>query len=257
MELLTTLGLSDSAGRHWLGKLLEIKYRLPRLWQRVLDGEVAPLAGLQDRRGDHVAPARRRRVRRRRARAVRALAVVEPARAHIEKARAEFDPEEVQRRRDADPRQFDIRADPAGIDGTPGSRDSWTPPTLSTSTPPSPPAPPGLGEVSDVPPRRPPLHGGRRLGRAQNALDLTDGSSGSRGRCSILMTDAQVAELRTDRHERPSRPGRRMVRRPATSRSAQCSTSTTTTASAASPHRDDPRAGVLTWPQLRLPLLHP
>ncbi len=40
VELITTLGKSDAAGRHWVGNALEVKYRLPRLWRRVLDGEV-------------------------------------------------------------------------------------------------------------------------------------------------------------------------------------------------------------------------
>ncbi len=41
VELITTLGKPDSAGRRWLGQALEARYRLPRLWQRVLDAEVA------------------------------------------------------------------------------------------------------------------------------------------------------------------------------------------------------------------------
>src|SRR5690349_19764786 len=40
VAVLTALGRSDSAGRHWLGKVLELKHRLPRIWQRVLDLEV-------------------------------------------------------------------------------------------------------------------------------------------------------------------------------------------------------------------------
>ena len=42
VELVTTLEKSDSAGRVFVGKCLELKYRLPRLWQRVLDAEVEP-----------------------------------------------------------------------------------------------------------------------------------------------------------------------------------------------------------------------
>ncbi len=38
VELVTTLEKSDSAGRVFVGKCLELKYRLPQLWQRVLDG---------------------------------------------------------------------------------------------------------------------------------------------------------------------------------------------------------------------------
>ena len=117
VELVTNLGLSDGAGRHFLGIWLEVRYRLPRLWQRVLDLEVAPW--------------RARRV----AESTRSLpwggADYVDARldgfAHslswaqlertVEAARVEFDPEEVERRRAADPRHFDVRTDRAGIDG--------------------------------------------------------------------------------------------------------------------------------------------
>ncbi len=40
VELITTLGKSDPAGRRFVGHALETKYRLPRLWRRVLAGEV-------------------------------------------------------------------------------------------------------------------------------------------------------------------------------------------------------------------------
>ena len=117
VELVTSLGLSDGAGRHFLGIWLEVRYRLPRLWQRVLDLEVAPW--------------RARRV----AESTRSLPLEGAAYvdvkldgfAHslswaqlertVEAARVEFDPEEVERRRAADPRHFDVRIDRAGIDG--------------------------------------------------------------------------------------------------------------------------------------------
>ena len=123
VELLATLGLSDSAGRHWLGKALEIKYRLPRLWQRVLDGEVAPWRAFKIAEATMSLP-------------LDGAAFVDGALAPfahslswsqldrtIEKARAQFDPEEVQRAATPTPARFDIRTDGPASTATPGSRD--------------------------------------------------------------------------------------------------------------------------------------
>ncbi len=81
VELLTTLGLSDSAGRHWLGKALELKYRLPRLWRRVLDLEVAPWRAFRVAESTQSLPLAGAAFVDARLAGVRPLAVVVPARA--------------------------------------------------------------------------------------------------------------------------------------------------------------------------------
>ena len=40
MEYAAALGMSTDAGKAHVGTTLELRYRLPRLWQRVLDGKV-------------------------------------------------------------------------------------------------------------------------------------------------------------------------------------------------------------------------
>ncbi len=174
VELLVTLGLSDSAGRHWLGKALETKYRLPRLWQRVLDGEVAPWRAFKIAEATMSLP-------------LDGAAFVDGALAPfahslswsqlertIEKARTLYDPEEVQRRRDADPRRFDIRTHATGIDGftwVEGLMDAADALDLDAAVSS---VAAQLGEVTDLPldVRRSMAAG--EIGRAQLALDLTD-----------------------------------------------------------------------------------
>ncbi len=117
VELLTTLGLSDTAGRHWLGKALELKYRLPRLWRRVLDLEVAPWRAFRVAESTQSLPlAGAAFVDARLASFAHSLSWSQLERT-VEAARAEFDPAEAERRRAADPRHFDVRTDQAGIDG--------------------------------------------------------------------------------------------------------------------------------------------
>src|SRR3954469_24120675 len=41
-ELAVALGVSTDAGRAFLGLAMELRYRLPRLWKRVTDGDLAP-----------------------------------------------------------------------------------------------------------------------------------------------------------------------------------------------------------------------
>ena len=117
VELITTLGKSDGAGRRWLGKALEVKYRLPRLWARVLDGEVAVWRAFRMAEFTISLP-------------LDGAAFVDAGLAPfahdlswaqlertVEAARAVYDPDEVERRRHADPRRFDVRLDQTGIDG--------------------------------------------------------------------------------------------------------------------------------------------
>src|SRR3954447_24962022 len=41
-ELTAALGLSTEAGKRFLGECLELRYRLPRLWARVISGDLDP-----------------------------------------------------------------------------------------------------------------------------------------------------------------------------------------------------------------------
>ncbi len=117
VELITSLGKPDGVGRRWLGKALEVKYRLPRLWRRVLDGEVAVWRALRMAEFTISLP-------------LDGAAFVDEAVAPfahdlswaqlertVEAARAVYDPDEVERRRSTDPRRFDVRLDQTGIDG--------------------------------------------------------------------------------------------------------------------------------------------
>ena len=196
VELITTLGMSDPAGRRYVGRALELKYRLPRLWRRVLDGEVQVWRAFKVAESTMSLP-------------LDGAAFVDQALAPfahslswsqlertIERARAEFDPEEVQRRRDADPRRFDIRTGGTGVDGftwVEGLMDAADALDLDAAVSS---VAAQIGEYSDLPldVRRSMAAG--EIGRAQLALDLTDGPTGRGVDVSILMTDAQVAELR-------------------------------------------------------------
>ncbi len=109
----------------------------------------------------------------------------------------EFDPEEARRRREADPRHFRVRTDQSGIDGF-----TWVEGLLDASDALDLDAAVasvaaqlgdlGCEETLDV--RRSLAVG--EIARAQLALDLTDTGPGRGVDVSILMTDAQVAQLR-------------------------------------------------------------
>ena len=196
VELITTLGRSDAAGRHWVGSALEVKYRLPRLWRRVLDGEVEVWRAFKVAESTMSLP-------------LDGAAFVDTALAPfahslswtqlertIEKARTLYDPDEVQRRRDADPRRFDVRTTGTGIDGftwVEGLMDAADALDLDAAVSS---VAAQLGEVCDLPldVRRSMAAG--EMGRAQLALDLTTPTTGRGVDVSILMTDIQVAELR-------------------------------------------------------------
>src|SRR3954468_22292201 len=46
-ELAIALGVSADAARGFLGEAMELRYRLPKLWQRVVDGRGVPWRGPQ------------------------------------------------------------------------------------------------------------------------------------------------------------------------------------------------------------------
>ena len=197
VELLTTLGLSDTAGRYFLGRCLEIRYRLPRLWARVVDLQVAvwrafkiadatmslPLDGAAFVDGT-LAPF------------AHSLSWSQLERT-VEAARAEFDPEEVERRRNADPRHFDVRTEQASIDGyayVDGLLDLSDALDLdaAVSSVAAQLADLGCDEPLEV--RRSMAAG--EIARAQLALDLTDDEATGRGvTLYVHLSESDVARL--------------------------------------------------------------
>ena len=117
VEVITTLGLSDSAGRSFVGRCLELKYRLPLLWQRVLDLEVAVWRAFKIADHTQSLPLEGAAFVDRRLAGFAHCMTWSQLERTVEAARAEFDPEEVERRRHADPRHFDVHTHEAGIDG--------------------------------------------------------------------------------------------------------------------------------------------
>ena len=52
-EFAAAIGLPTEAGKAYLGEAVELRYRLPRVWSRVVNGRPARLAGPPDRPRDH------------------------------------------------------------------------------------------------------------------------------------------------------------------------------------------------------------
>src|SRR6478735_8546286 len=118
-ELALALGMSTGAGKRYLGDAVETRYRLPRLWKRVMTGEVpvwkarqiatrtiilsADAAGFVDR---HVAPTAHKC----------SYAQIDRA---VDHARDLYDPEEAEAKRaeQAEHRGVAIRLGDATIDG--------------------------------------------------------------------------------------------------------------------------------------------
>ncbi len=115
VELLTTLGRSDSAGRVFVGRCLELRYRLPRLWRRVADDEVEVWRAFRVAEATQLLPLDG---------AAHVDAALAPF-AHsmswaqlertVQAALVEFDPERAERLAGRDPRRFDVHA--AAADG--------------------------------------------------------------------------------------------------------------------------------------------
>ncbi len=196
VELVTTLGRSDSAGRRHVGQALETKYRLPRLWRRLLDGEVEVWRAFRIAESTRSLP-------------LDAAAFVDTAVAPfahsmswsqldrtVEAARAIYDPEEVERRRLADPRRLDVRLDQAGVDGyvpvdglldLADARDLEAAVAARAAR---------LGEVCDEPldVRRSMALG--EIVRGELALDPVDGPGSGRGvTLYVHLDDTDVAEV--------------------------------------------------------------
>ncbi len=120
MEYAAVLGMSTDAGKTYIGRALELRYRLPRLWDRVLAGELsvwragriadqtispaAAGAGYVDR---HLAPV------------AHSCSWAQMDRT-VEEALVRFDPEAADARRleAAERRHFDLHVDQVSYDGT-------------------------------------------------------------------------------------------------------------------------------------------
>ncbi len=120
MEYAVALGMSTDAGKVYLGRVLELRYRLPRLWERVVAGRLSvwragriadqtislPLegAGYVDRHLASVAHSC-------------SWAQVDRL---VEEAMVRFDPEAAQarRREAAERRRFDLHVDQVSYEGT-------------------------------------------------------------------------------------------------------------------------------------------
>ena len=120
MEYAVALGMSTDAGKAYLGRVLELRYRLPRLWDRVVAGKVSVWRA--GRIADHTISLPLQGA----AHVDRHLAPV----AHscswaqidrlVEEALVRFDPEaaEARRREAAERRHFDLHVDQVSYDGT-------------------------------------------------------------------------------------------------------------------------------------------
>ena len=141
-EFAAAIGLSTEAGKAYLGEAVELRYRLPRLWSRVLKGDLPGVAGPPDRPADPHPVAGGRRARRLPRRAHRAQGPPAQVDRLVEEAIGRFMPEEAERRRRqaADSRHFTIDTPRLLADRHQRCTGSSTWPTPSTSTPP-PPAP--------------------------------------------------------------------------------------------------------------------
>ncbi len=121
-EFAAAVGLGTEAGKYYLGHALELRYRLPKLWGRVLAGDLAAWKARRvaeatiSPRPEH----RGRRVRRHPCRPGRTPDQARPADRLVEEAIGRFMPETAaQRRRDAaDGRHFDIDHHRSSFSGT-------------------------------------------------------------------------------------------------------------------------------------------
>ena len=120
MEYAAALGMSTDAGKAYLGRALELRYRLPRLWARVVAGELPVWRA--GRIADHtisLPAAGAAHVDRHLAPVAHSCSWAQLDRL-VEEALVRFDPEtaEAKRRAAAESRHFDIEIDQVSYDGT-------------------------------------------------------------------------------------------------------------------------------------------
>ncbi len=232
MEYAATLGLSTDAGKAHVGTTLELRYRLPRLWQRVLDGKVPVWRARRIAEHTHVLPLGRGRRDRSGDRPRRALLLLDPARPPVDEALARHDPDtaEENRKRAADRRRFDVdthRATLAGTVEVHGELDLADALDLDTAVTKTAAQLADLGNTESLDVRRSLALG--ELARHQLALDLTTGEQttgkgrsvvlhvhlaeealtgvGNVGRCATTRSPVTVEQIRDVVRHRRSDPG--------------------------------------------------
>ncbi|MGY2702468.1 DUF222 domain-containing protein [Nocardioides sp. HB32] len=98
-EFALAVGLSTDAGRSYLGDAVELAYRLPRTWTRVLDGRLPVWKARKIAQATHSLPAEGAGFVDRALYFVAHRCTFAEIDRQVEKARAEFDPAETERRR--------------------------------------------------------------------------------------------------------------------------------------------------------------
>ena len=120
MEYSAVLGITTEAGFAQVGRVLELRYRLPRLWERVLEGKLSLWrAGRVAEQTTCLPEAGAAHVDRHLAPVARSCSWAQIDRL-VEEALVRFDPEaaEAQRRAAAESRHVDVLVDQVGFDGT-------------------------------------------------------------------------------------------------------------------------------------------
>ena len=140
MEYAAALGMSTDSGKAYVGKTLELRYRLPRLWEQVVSGRLPVWRAMRVAEQTGTLPmAAAADVDRALAPAAGTCSWAQIGRL-VEEALARHDPQEAEdrRRRSADGRRFDVETDRVDTTGTVlVERLASTSPTPSTSRPPS------------------------------------------------------------------------------------------------------------------------
>ncbi len=272
MEYAATLGMSTDAGKAYVGKTLELRYRLPRLWDHVMTGRLPVWRAMRVAEHTCCLPA---------AAAADVDQALAPAAGTcswsqvdrlVEEALARHDPDqaEARRRRAADGRRFDVETDLVDTAGTvqiAGPSDLADALDLEAAVSRTATQLAELGSTESLDVRRSMAVG--EIARQQLALDLDTGEiqpwpRPERGaqrpphRSRHPRCRRQRRPLRQHPHPHPARPSTRLVpdRGPDHHRPDQ------------GPHRPPPRRGLrdprpdqapsrAAQPHLRLPPLHP
>ncbi|QYJ03864.1 HNH endonuclease [Nocardioides panacisoli] len=120
MELCAVLGRSTAGGREYVGKVLETAYRLPSVWQGVLEGRVPVWRAQRIADTTRLLSAEAAEYVDHHLATFAATCTFAQVDRLVEEALARFDPEtaEERRREAAEGRRFDVHTDDAGIEGT-------------------------------------------------------------------------------------------------------------------------------------------
>lgn len=120
MELCATLGRSTASGREYVGKILELAWRLPSIWTTLLDGTLAVWRALRIADLTRMLSADAAAFVDRHLASVAGTCTWAQIDRLVAEAMVRFDPEEAEARRNAaaEHRRFDVHTDQAGADGT-------------------------------------------------------------------------------------------------------------------------------------------